>query len=66
MTAGMNVAQKLRRNRRMTSTTRAMVTPSVNWTSCTEARMVVVRSRMVSTWIAGGMLAVSCGSCALI
>ncbi len=63
---GMTVAQKLRRNSRTTSTTRAMVSPSVNWTSLTEARMVVVRSRMVSTLTAGGILAVSWGSCALI
>src|SRR6516225_9554863 len=51
---GMTVAQKLRRNSRTTSTTRAMVSARVNWTSCTEARMVVVRSRMVSTLTAGG------------
>ena len=49
----------------MTSTTRAMVSPSVNSTSATEARMVVVRSRMVFTSIAGGIRAVSCGSCVL-
>jgi hypothetical protein len=59
---GIRVAQKLRRNRRMTITTRAMVSPSVNSTSATEARMVVVRSRMVFTSIAGGIRAVSCGS----
>jgi len=63
---GMSVAQKLRRNRRMTSTTRAIVSPSVNSTSATEARMVVVRSRMVFTSIAGGIRAVSCGSWSLI
>jgi len=63
---GMSVAQKLRRNRRMTSTTRAIVSPSVNSTSATEARMVVVRSRMVFTSIAGGIRAVSCGSWPLI
>src|SRR5215510_13711745 len=63
---GMAVAQKLRRNSRTTSTTRPMVSARVNWTSCTEARMVVVRSRMVSTLTAGGILAVSWGSCALI
>ena len=33
-----------------------MVSASVNSTSSTEARMVVVRSRMVSTLMAGGML----------
>ena len=62
----MMVAQTLRRNSRITITTSAMVSASVNSTSRTEARMVVVRSRMVSTFIAGGMVAVSRGSCALI
>ena len=66
VTLGMSVAQKLRRNKRITSTTRQMVSSSVNSTSTTEARMVTVRSRMVSTLIAGGMRAVSCGSSALI
>ena len=61
----MSVAQKLRRNSRITITTRPMVSTRVNSTSATEARMVVVRSRMVSTLIAGGMRAVSCGSCRL-
>jgi hypothetical protein len=56
---GITVAQKLRRNSRTTITTSATVSPSVTWTSATEARMVVVRSRMVSTLIAGGILAVS-------
>src|SRR4030081_1354031 len=55
---GTNVAQKLRRNSRMTMTTRAMVSASVNSTSATEARMVVVRSGMVSTVMAGGVLGV--------
>ena len=63
---GMNVAQKLRRNSRITITTRPMVSASVNSTSRTEARMVTVRSSTVSTLMAGGMLAVRRGSCALI
>ena len=66
VTLGMSVAQKLRRNSRITITTRQMVSTSVNSTSSTEARIVTVRSRMVSTLTAGGMRAVSCGSCALI
>ena len=66
VTLGMSVAQKLRRNSRITITTRPMVSTSVNSTSSTEARIVVVRSRMVATLMAGGMLAVSRGSCALI
>ena len=44
VTLGMSVAQKFRRNSRITSTTRAMVRTSVNCTSATEARIVVVRS----------------------
>ena len=39
-----------------------MVSTSVNSTSATEARIVVVRSSMISTLIAGGMFAVSRGS----
>ncbi len=63
---GISVAQALRRNSRITITTRPMVSASVNSTSLTEARMVTVRSRMVSTLMAGGMVAVRRGSCALI
>ena len=63
---GMSVAQTLRRNSRITMTTSAQVRPSVNSTSRTDARMVTVRSRMVSTLMAGGMVAVRRGSCALI
>ena len=37
----MTVAQKLRRNTKITMTTRPMVSSSVNCTSSTEARMVV-------------------------
>src|SRR4030081_4154737 len=59
---GMTVAQKLRRNSRITITTRPIVSASVNSTSATEARMGVVRSRMVSTFIAGGMLGVGGGT----
>src|SRR5260370_898162 len=39
---GMIVAQTLRKNRRMTMTTRPMVSASVNSTSRTEARMVIL------------------------
>src|SRR6202012_6203946 len=62
VTLGINVAQKLRRNRRITITTKQMVSTSVNSTSETEARMVTVRSRMVSTLTAGGMRAVGGGN----
>ncbi len=62
----MIVAQALRRNRKITITTRAMESMSVNSTSCTEARMVCVRSTMVRTWMVGGISASSRGNAALI
>ena len=43
-TLGMTVAARLRRNRNMTMTTSPTVSTSVNSTSSTEARIVVVRS----------------------
>src|SRR6476646_6827182 len=52
-TPGIKVAQRLRRNKRTTSTTRPIVSTSVSSTSCTAARIVTVRSRMVSTVIVG-------------
>src|SRR5471032_3265270 len=55
VTLGISVAQKLRRNRNTTITTSAMVSARVNSTSETEARMVVVRSRIVVTSTEGGM-----------
>ena len=66
VTAGITVAQKLRRKRKITITTRATVSISVNWTSATDARMVWVRSERIDTLIAGGIEASSCGSNALI
>ena len=45
----------LRRNSRITSTTSAQDNSSVNSTSLTEARMVWVRSTMMSRWMPGGM-----------
>ncbi len=42
--AGMTVAQSLRRNRKMTPTTSAIVSSKVRSTSVTLARMVCVRS----------------------
>ena len=50
----MMVARTLRRNRKMTITTRPMVSISSNCTSSTEARMVVVRSVRMSTLNGGG------------
>src|SRR5262249_12277663 len=66
VTLGMSVAQKFLRNTRITITTRPMVSISVNSTSATEARIVLVRSRIDSTLMEGGILAVRRGSCALI
>ena len=53
-TLGMIVAARLRRKRKMTSTTRATASISSNCTSLTEARMVVVRSVSTETLTAGG------------
>ena len=66
ITAGMMVAQKFRRNRNITITTRATVSISVNWTSATAARMVSVRSAAIDAVIAGGREAWRRGSSALI
>src|SRR5271166_5618926 len=66
VTDGMMVAQTLRRNRKITITTRLIDRISVNWTSVTEARMVCVRSTIVLTLMAGGMEASNDGSFALI
>ncbi len=52
---GMSVAWMLRRNNRITMTTSAHDNSSVNSTSFTEARMVWVRSTMMSRWMPGGM-----------
>ena len=64
VTAGMIVAQKLRRNRKITITTSATVSSNVNCTSATEARMVSVRSETTETLTAGGIEASSTGSMA--
>ena len=51
---GMMVAGMLRRNRKMTITTRPTASASSNSTSWTEARMVIVRSVSGLTVIAAG------------
>ena len=61
----MTVAQKLRRNRKITITTKATESISVNCTSLIEERMVSVRSETTSILIAGGIDACSTGSIAL-
>ena len=61
-TEGMRVARQERRNRKITITTRPMVSMSSNSTSATEARTVVVRSVSTCTCTEAGRLAWSCGS----
>ena len=65
-TLAMNVAGMLRRNRKITATTRATASISSNSTSSTEARIEVVRSVSNATWTPSGRLASSDGSCFLI
>src|SRR5271169_1609362 len=60
-TLGMAVAARLRRNKKMTSTTSATVSINSNCTSETEARMVVVRSVRIETWTEDGKVAFNCG-----
>src|SRR5271170_1684677 len=62
VTPGMTVAQALRKNRNITSTTSTMVIPRVISTSSTAALMVGVRLATVSTLIEGGMEASAWGS----
>ena len=66
VTAGMTVAQKFRKNMKITITTSATISINVNCTSATDARMVWVRSEMTLTLTAGGIEASSTGSIALI
>ena len=65
-TLGMMVAERLRRNRKITITTSPMVSISSNCTSATEARMVLVRSVRIFTCTDEGSEACSCGSSALM
>ncbi len=66
VTLGISVAATLRRNTKITITTSAMVSSSVNSTSLTDARIVCVRSISVSTLTVGGIAACRRGSAALI
>ncbi len=65
VTAGITVAQKFRKNTKITITTSATVSTRVKRTSLTEARMVSVRSDRIETLMSFGMEACSCGSIAL-
>ena len=61
---GIRVADGLRRNTKITATTRTTARPSSNSTSATEARIVVVRSVSTATSTAGGNAARNCGNSA--
>ena len=63
---GMIVAQALRKKRKMTMTTRATVNNIVNSISLTDARIVVVRLKLVSSVTVGGMEARNSGSSAMM
>src|SRR5467141_1676487 len=63
---GIRVADGLRRNTKITMTTRTTARPSSNSTSATDARIVVVRSVSTSTSIPAGSAALSCGNSAWI
>src|ERR1700730_18930805 len=52
---GITVAQTVRRNTKITITTRAIVSSIVNCTSRTAARVTSVRSSIRSTWTEGGI-----------
>ncbi len=64
VTLGMTVAHSLRRNRKITITTSAIVSSRVNCTSAMAARMVTVRSVATVTLRPGGSEARSVGSSA--
>src|SRR5439155_25448992 len=65
-TLGIMVAEKFLRKRKITMTTSAMVSISSNCTSCTEARMVWVRSVRIATLTDEGSEAWSTGNSFLI
>ena len=62
---GMNVERTLRRNRKMTRTTRTTVRRSVSWTSRTLSRIPCERSNMTSMRIAAGICIRNAGRSAL-
>src|SRR5215472_5713473 len=63
---GTMVLATFRRNTNITSTTSTIVRMSSNWTSLTEARIVVVRSVSTDTLTDEGNDVVSCGSSCLM
>src|ERR1043166_143665 len=58
---GITVAETVRKNKKMTITTNATVSISSNWTSLTEARIVLVRSVKTCNSTEEGSDALSCG-----
>ena len=64
-TLGMKVAHRVRRNRKITTITSAIVSSMVNCTSCTAARVTSERSETRSTCTEGGIDWRSCGISAL-
>ena len=63
-TLGMMVALTLRRNRNTTTVTSITASTSVSSVSCSEARIVVLRSIATVTFMSAGMAASRCGSSA--
>ena len=63
---GITVAHRVRKNRKITMTTRATVSIIVNCTSRIDARVVCERSDIRSTWTDGGNDCASLGINALI
>src|ERR1700733_13145677 len=59
---GINVAERFRRNRKITRITNAMARNNMNFTSATELRMDSDASYKVAISIEGGMIARNCGS----
>src|SRR5260370_12486247 len=63
---GITVAKALHKKRKITITTSATVSISVNSISLTEARIVMVRSEVISRVAAGGIVARNSGRMALM
>src|SRR5215469_10113887 len=60
-TLGMNVDQTLRRKRKTTKITSAMETMTLRCASCSESRVVMVRSLATLKRTVGGSWALNCG-----
>ncbi len=65
-TLGITVAHTVRRNTKMTTITRTIVSIMVSWTSCTAARVTAERSETRSIWTEGGIDCLSCGISAVM